>query len=53
MVQNHFGKEFTSEDFKHVSYSRKDTGYEKLSSQSKILLWGELHGGAKNHQHPY
>lgn len=53
MIQNHFGKELTLEGFRTGATQERIPAYEKFSSQSKILLWGEPNQGAKDHQNPY
>lgn len=53
MIQNHLGKEFTSDGFSTRATQGRTPAYEKISLRSKILLRGELHGAAKDHQHPY
>lgn len=51
MIQNHFVREFTSKGCSTWATQGRTLAYEKFSSQSKILLWGELNRGAKD-QHP-
>lgn len=52
MIQDHFGKELTLEGFSTWATQERTLAHEKFSSESKILLWGEPNGEAKDHQHP-